>query len=316
VAFGEETIMTGFRRILCPVDLTSSSEAAVRQATALARWHHAELHALHVIPLLPELWAVPLSVGAAGLEPRITAGFRTELEKLFAPAREEGVLTSVELAEGDAGLEILRRADEKGNDLIVIGTHGRGGLERLLLGSVAEKVLRHARCPVLTVRDPAPSEPAHAPFHTVLCPTDFSATAQRAVEYATWLAEEGQADLVLLNVLEGPREMGHYDVLLEQHMEAQLKDAVSAEARDWCRVHETVRHGQPPQQILAVATEVHADLIVMGARGRSGLDRLLFGSTSNEVVRMAPCPLLTVGAATATARKPKELAEDKHAVMA
>jgi nucleotide-binding universal stress UspA family protein len=189
-------------------------------------------------------------------------------------------------------------------DLVVMGTHGRGGFEHLLLGSVAEKVLRRATCPVLTVGRAAASTHAGPLFRRILCAMDLTEDAAPALEMALSLAEENMAELTLLHVLEGlPGQAGpsRYKELpqvvrirKELFAEAakRLSRSVSQEARDFCTVKERVEEGAPWREVLQVAEETRAEIIVMGAHSRGALSQAFFGSTVNQVVRSATCPVL------------------------
>jgi nucleotide-binding universal stress UspA family protein len=201
---------------------------------------------------------------------------------------------------------IVEHAGQMGADLLVIGTHGRSGFERLMLGSVTEKVLRKVRCPVLTV--PPALEPKMDPpvrFKTILCPVDFSPPSVRAIEYGLSLAKEADARLVALHVSEWSiedalaREAAHFTVS-EYQQRAQgdamerLEALIPAEARVWCTPELMVTSGRAYREILRVAAETDADVIVMGVQGRGAVDLTLFGSTTNHVIRTASCPVLTL----------------------
>jgi nucleotide-binding universal stress UspA family protein len=199
---------------------------------------------------------------------------------------------------------ILERAASLPADLIVMGTHGASGFERLMLGSVTEKVLRKATCPVLVVPRGADA-PSGAPtlFTRILCAVDFSPCSHRALSYALSLAEEAGGELTLLHVIEGfaeePLSYAHFDVPeYHRHLELaageRLEQLVPRETRTWCKCTTTVRKGKPYREILEVAQQERTDVIVLGVRGRNPVDLALFGSTTNHVVRTAECPVLTV----------------------
>jgi nucleotide-binding universal stress UspA family protein len=201
--------------------------------------------------------------------------------------------------------EIVATARDMSADLIVMGTHGLSGFERMMLGSVAEKTLRKAPCPVLTIPHLAP-EAATLPvtFRTILCAIDFSRPSMRGLEYALSLAQESGGRLLLMHVLEGlPEEESrfatHYNVLEYQHMrEREAKEELAAtipeEARTWCETEVAVAHGKPYRELLRTAGERQPDLIVLGVQGRGAVDLALFGSTTQHVLRQALCPVLTV----------------------
>jgi nucleotide-binding universal stress UspA family protein len=214
----------------------------------------------------------------------------------------------VSIREGDAVREILEQADAMQADLLVVGTHGRTGFERLVLGSVAEKVLRKAVCPVLSV--PPRSDEARPIFKRILCPVDFSECSMRALEYAVSMAKEADAHLTVLHVMrydldEAPemyetvmsdRSLGvaEFRARCEASARQRLDDAIPDDARAYCSVDSMTSSGQPYRAILRVAAELQSDLIVMGVRGRGRADLAFLGSATQHVLRSAACPVLTL----------------------
>jgi len=296
------------RRILCPTDLSDVAPRAFDHALALARFHQAEVELAYVSePLLPGPVAPASYPPWVVLDPAVRGRLQSALETLAGPARAVGVPVRFGVYEGGVVAEILDRARAWPADLLVMGTHGRGGFERLVLGSVTEKVLRKAPCPVLTVPPPAggPHPSGAVLFRTIVCPVDFSDASLAALRHALKLAEESSAEITVLHVLEwlvedepGARIAG-FDVpefrrYLEKDAREKLRGAVPEEARHWCRPREEVVGGRPWREILRVAEERQADLVVMGVRGRNPVDMVLFGSTTQHVVRGARCPVLVV----------------------
>jgi nucleotide-binding universal stress UspA family protein len=204
---------------------------------------------------------------------------------------------------GRAAAQIVECAALLPADVIVIGTHGASGFEHLLLGSVTEKVLRRAKAPVLTV-PPLARTTSQLPYRRILCPVDFSESSLAALDFAFSLAQESNAELTLLHVFEWPAEDVPIDTPpsrvpesrqeIEREAMTRLNDLVPASVRDWCRPATRVSHGKAYREILGVATEDRADLIVIGVHGRNAVDLMLFGSTTNQVVRRATCPVLTI----------------------
>lgn len=204
----------------------------------------------------------------------------------------------------DAPGEIGRQVARLGADLLVIGTHGRSLLSRLVLGSVAETAIRSARCPTLVV----PPRAGHAAagtavqFRHLLCPIDFSEGSLDALAMALSLAEENDARLTLLHVVERPGLVGNEAALIidlptleaesEAHARRSLGALIPESVRPYRTVDVAVRHGRVPDELLHVAAALGSDLIVMGAHGRGVIDRLLSGSTTGSVLRAAGCPVL------------------------
>jgi nucleotide-binding universal stress UspA family protein len=183
-----------------------------------------------------------------------------------------------------------------------MGTHGLSGLDRALLGSVTEKVLRQALCPVLTV-PPVLAAPTKIPYKRLLCPVDFSASSLSALRYAFALAEEADASLTILHVFDWPRDSDplvdgintkEFRRIIEEDARERLDALVTDDVRQWCLPSTAVAYGKPRDAILELATKEEMDLIVMGVRGRNTVDLTVFGSTTHHVVRRAACPVLTL----------------------
>jgi nucleotide-binding universal stress UspA family protein len=291
--------MLAITNILCPVDRSPISARALAYATSLARAHGARVHVLEVIEHTQS--SLPLGAREFAIPDIIREGTMDELQQFAAPAADAGVVGDIRLREGHVAREILRDAESSAVDLIVIGTHGRSGFERLALGSVTEKVLHTAKCPVLAV-PPGDQHTADRPFRTLLCPTDFSEAGDAAVAYARFIARVGgTASLVLLNVIEWP--FGHtagddavteLRLSLEAEARDQLHRLAQLDADSGLDVQALAASGNPGREILDVARTRLADLIVMGVAGRGAIDLALLGSTTHKVVRHAPCPVLTV----------------------
>ena len=298
--------MVEIRRILCPVDFSEASRHALRHAVAIAGWYGSQMTALHVYnPVFLPVPPILLAEFPGAALPTETERYQMEedLRTWLAPAKAAGVQADIEFVEGNPAARILDRATSLPADLIVMGTHGRGGFERLLLGSVAEKVLRKASCPVLTVPPPAASK-SRLPFKRLLCPVDFSEPSLSALRFAVSIAKESDARVTIVHVLECPPDddlvAGRaFDVLeyrrqVEEQATRRLDALLSEDERNWCRPTTTLSYGKPYRQILTIAENQEADLIVMGVHGRNALDLMLFGSTTNQVVRRASCPVLTL----------------------
>lgn len=302
--------MIPIRRILCPVDFSRFSRHALEQAIALARETGAEIAALRVFAFAP----VAETVAAGGsipmepmrLGPEERSAVTRELREFVAGVDAEAVTIRTTLHEGDPTVRIVEYATEWRADLIVLGTHGRTGFERLLLGSVTEKVLRKAPCPVLTVPPRVVSAKQGLSFAKILCAVDFSATSLRAMDYAASLSAVGGPGITVLNVVELFSEVSTRDEValdtpdfraeIKRTAAARLHDAISEAVRARCAVAEMVTMGKAWKEILHVAKDQACDLIVLGVQGRSTADLLLFGSTTQHVVRQAACPVLTIRA--------------------
>jgi nucleotide-binding universal stress UspA family protein len=296
--------MITMRRILCPIDFSSQSARALDHAIALARWYDAGLTVLHVSPLMPSVSGTSaLAINPITLEPRGRERMVERVREFAGPALEAGLDTRCLLSEGPIVADIVAQARQERADLVVLGTHGYGGFRHLLLGSVAEKLLRQAPCPVLTVAGAAGAPPAPPRLAGIVCAMDFSSSSRQALSYALSLAQRARARLTVLHVAEWPQSelRGHhawfgsdYREQLQNDALHELHAAVPAAARAWCDVHERVVLGTPWRQILRTLDAERADLAVLGVQGANAVEQLVFGSTANEVVRHAPCPVLTV----------------------
>jgi len=296
--------MIEIRRILCPTDFSELAKRALHQAVPIAKWYEASLTALHVLPsAVPVDGMFPYAPAPLAHE-GVRASVQRELEDFVAPARAAGITADTVVRDGAVPAALLELARSLPADLLVMGTHGQRGLERLVLGSVTEAVLRKAPCPVLTV---APEErifSGPAPFKRILYATDFSPAADHALGYALSLAEEAQGALILVHVMDGPTlavtasglpvNLSRVTADLARDAQERLRHAVSPQARLWCEAEELVAYGRPADEIVRLAREREAQVIVMGVHGRNALDLMLFGSTTHHVIRNAPCPVLTI----------------------
>jgi nucleotide-binding universal stress UspA family protein len=283
------------KNILYPTDFSPAAEAAIPYVTGLAKRYEAKIHALHVRgpaagPIVgPE--AMPQVLEVTQHQAELEA---SELHDIFS-----GLPHEVFVSEGDVWTTINTIITQENIDLIVIGTRGRTGVKRALLGSVAEEIFRKAPCPVLTVGPHVLGDPERQlEMKEILFATDFSPESLAAVPYAVSLAQEHQAHLTLLHVIP-KHEVGDL-VHAEQHVDSirrQLQKLVPPEAESWCEPKFVVEQGPAPDKILDTAVASGADLIVLGVRNvgdNIGATTHLFRPTAHRVVTHAGCPVLTV----------------------
>jgi nucleotide-binding universal stress UspA family protein len=297
--------MAAIARILCPIDFSDFSRRALDHAVALARWYGASVTALHVhqpplptntalAPLAP-VEQVPLSPIDLDLVRRHVAA--------FVPHGHAAVPIEPRAAEGDPAHEIL--AEAASADLIVMGTQGRSGVERFVLGSVAERVLRKAPCSVMTIPHAARDGTGSVPvlFRRIVAAVDFSDVSMEALRYAASLAAEADARLTAIHVIEVPEHLALWIDRVDgiSHVRAwadaaaaHLHAAVGPDTREYARVDQRVETGRAYREILRVADEQQADLIVIGAHGHGVIEEMFVGSTAQHVVRRAACPVLVV----------------------
>jgi nucleotide-binding universal stress UspA family protein len=281
------------RRILWACDFSAGSRDALLWLLAIARHYQSQITALHVIPTAVPPGGGMLSISnPALLRPHLHHDVSAALDRWVAPAVAASVPTTVALREGEPVHEILGMAERLPADLVVLGTHGRGAFERSAIGSVAEAVLGRARCPVVTV--PAHAVPASVTGMpgTVLWATDFSPHATAALPYALSIAAKGGAHLVLVHAVEPDRLPGEGQRVREG--EQRLREVVTGDRGPGHNVDRVVPFGEAAVEILGIARERKAGLIVMGTHGSGSLHSVVFGSTARRVIRKAPCPVLSL----------------------
>lgn len=298
--------MRPITHILCPIDLSESSRHAIQYGAAVARRYDATFTALHVVP--PVVSVVP----AEGPFPTAFQMSAENLERrrqdVIAFTRAAGAGARIDSLVGEGGVveEVMRQAQALPADLIIMGTHGRSGFNRLILGSVTERLIRKAPCPVLTLspRVPPYVHPGPLLLTQVVCAVDYSPSSMKALQYAANLLRGTDALLTFVNVVEpvaafepitigGPG--GELDQLVRATARHRLKTAISTEVRQDHRVGEIVATGEPGREVVRIARELQSALIVIGVHG--GLAGLLgFGSTANYIVREAVCPVLSLRA--------------------
>ena len=285
------------KNILFATDFSPAAEAALPYATGLAKQYGAKVHAVHVrfpatYPIVgPE--AMPQVIEAAEEQAKFEA---QQLHEMLA-----GLPHEVTVAEGDLWPILDEIVNKQNTDLIVMGTHGRTGVSRALLGSAAEEVFRRATCPVLTVGPFAShNTERRLAMKEILFATDFSPASLAALPYAVSLAQEHLSNLTLLHVV-GKAKTGEL-VHAEQYIEStlrRLKELVPAGAELWCEPKVRVEHGPEAAKIMDVAVALGADLIVLGVHkpeGGLGATTHLLPSVVHNIVAQAHCPVLTVHA--------------------
>jgi|SRR5208337_3259493 len=292
--------MQQIERILCPIDFSEFSVTAYDYAQSLA-WHYeATLFLQHVIESLTPFYpyyAFPDAYNEICRQLRADA--EQQLQEFAKKHSWRGIQPRCNVQDGVATDLILRSAEAEAVNLIVMGTHGLRGIDHLTLGSVTEKVLRKAPCPVLAVRKPAHvfappgGEPDLVQLYRILYCTDFSDASEQAWDHAVSLAAEYKAELIVLHVLEDLPSSADIESETAKALE-RLEKRISPEARKNGMTKAVVRIGKAYQQIIELALESRTDLVITGVRGRHALDLAVFGSTTYRVVQLGPCPVLVV----------------------
>jgi nucleotide-binding universal stress UspA family protein len=293
--------MLEIKRILCPIDFSEFSVRAYRHALSLAEHYQAKLVAQHVV----EVWRHPSASFAASASlyteycQSLTGYGEEQLEKFVKDHAHNEVQPEPVVQEGTAADAILSFAEAQRADLIVMGTHGLRGFDRLMLGSATDRVMRRAPCPVLAVREPPPgSVAAGQERHThhlnrILACTDFSQNSEQALDYAFSATAEYDAELTVLHVLEDGPSAAKADEAIAAARE-RLDQLIPPERRKVLKIKTAVRIGKAYPQIVQFALETQTDLVTMGVRGRGSLNLAVFGSTTYRVMQLGPCPVLTI----------------------
>lgn len=283
----------GIHNVLIATDFSRYSSVATDFGLALAREYHARAHVVAVLPREEFLMAGPDAYVAA------KEASQRDLLELIAELRQthsyiEGKDYDLLQLEGDVAPSILDCARQKNIDLIVVGTHGRGGLGKMLMGSVAERVFRQSPVPVLTVGPNLHHAARNFAPRNILLPADFTPASERAARYACALAREHKAKLTMLYVLEHAEVENAADRAASlQRIEKRLAGLVGKDAAG-LQLCYRIEFGKVVPAILRTESEIEADLLVMGVRPWSGLLDLLMWPHAYEIVRKAECPVLTV----------------------
>lgn len=287
-------------RILVPTDFSEHAQKAIESAEILAKPLGAAIHLLHVLHLPVQAVTPEMAVVPVGFWQDLRAHAERKLDEARKAIEGHGVRCTTEVIEDIPGFAIAAAAKRANADLIVMGSRGLTGIKHAVLGSVAERTVRSAPCPVLTVKQDGGGA---LRLRTILVPMDFSPSSHRALEFAKELAKTaGPAHLILVHAYYVPIELEQFliqqgDPVLERLSETVTKDLekILTGLQDAGISSEYLAsRGAPERLIIELAKQKHADLIVMGTHGRRGLTHLLLGSVAERVVRTAECPVMTV----------------------
>jgi nucleotide-binding universal stress UspA family protein len=298
-----------FKSIVCATDFSDFSNRTLPYGVAIAREFGARLYVCHVIDLTALTMYGEFQIDPVGQQDRIRQEAEAQLQKMLAPHPIEWEPL---ILVGQPAAEISRTVDERQIDLVISATRGRSGIKRLVMGSVTQRLIRTLNCPLLAVQSPDQGfiEPGAGTIRLkkiVIC-CDFSEDSALALNYGLSLAQEFEAEVHLVHVVEPPvyeefmtpGEQAEKFVLTDVVKE-RLESLVPEEARNWCSLKSELLRGRPYEEIVAFAMARDMDMIVLGVRGYGLVKSLLMGSTTDRVVRNAPCPVLAV---SAQAQKP------------
>ena len=318
------------RKILCALDFSDYSPGVLSYSEALCREFDATLFLCHVVMNVPAL----LGTTETSLDPVLLQRSHDEAagQELEKMAENLQVSHELVLGRGEAADEISRIAHEMEMDMVVTATQGQSGFKRLLIGSVTEKLMKTIHCPLMVLHareGGAPVLDDGIKLKRILVGCDFSPDSRLAFDYGISLAQEFQATLHLVHVIKPSEDLGlkqdvhmdispgdyyrlttarHYLEVNPQTQEERLKKIratrnklidqllrmVPMESRNWCTPETDLLDGEPYRELIRYARDENMDMIVLGIRGHTLLERLMVGSTTDRVIRQAPCPVLAV----------------------
>lgn len=290
-----ESKLVRLTNILVGTDFSPASARALEYALSVARRYEAKVFLVHVITseanamLAPELISVTYEKEARAAQ--------DEMEEIVISGRLHGVPHETVIEHGALWPTVEALIAKHHIDLVVVGTRGIGGVEKFLLGSSTEEIFRQAKCPVLTVGPVVRGVTAReVEFKNILFATEFGLGAEREASYAFSFAQEHQANLTMLHVVRHAEDYSEAGLALKREaIVRELAELVPVGAELWCKPEFRMRLGDPVEEILEVAREMKADLIVIGAKRGKGLAAGHVPRTvAYRVVLGAPCPVLTV----------------------
>ena len=294
--------MLEIKRILCPVDFSEFSIRAYHYALSLAEHYRSELVVQHTVELSRYPFAdyVASTGDYAQFCRALGESGKDRLREFVKQNAHDKIQPELVVHEGAAPDCIVSLAQTRKADLIVMGTHGRRGYDRLVLGSVTNRVMRKTPCPVLAICKPplvstATGEGQH-PIHRlkqILFCTDFSENSEVALQYAISATTEYDAELTLLHVMEDAPSPARTEESVSA-VTKELDKLIPPQQRMALRIKTAVRIGKPYQQIIQLILEAQIDTVIMGVRGRGALDLAVFGSTTYRVMQLGSCPVLAV----------------------
>jgi nucleotide-binding universal stress UspA family protein len=283
--------MINFRTIVCPVDFSQQSLHALDYALSLARHYNSTLVLCHVVEIQVITPPMEPLIAVGSVLENVTSTASEELKKLAEGLKPRVSKLIPILCEGTPSEETLRVAKDHSADLLVIGTHGRSGIDRLIFGSTTENILHKSTCPVLIVhtseREFIDSARDEIKPVRILLGTDFSACSDQAFDYAVDLSKQYGAKLTAVHVNETSDDVTTTESL-KQKIAQRLSNGQSVE------VEPIILSGKPNKELVKFAAQNEVDLIVIGAHNLGLLRSLFFGSEAEKIIRSAPCPVLSI----------------------
>jgi nucleotide-binding universal stress UspA family protein len=281
-------------KILVTTDFSPESDRALDYALTLARRYDARIYLAHVLAPDSFLYAEPALAEATYEKMRQAA--EQGMADILVSGKLRGIPHEVLLEEGNIWPVLDRMIRKHEIDLVITGTHGRGKVQKVLIGSVAEEIFRQADCAVLTVGPRFQNGPgSEVELKNILFATDFGPGAEKAAAYAFSLGQEHGARLTMLHVIQEATAFTEESVRRQREFTIQrLRALVPEGAENWCKPEFRATFGEAGEEILTMARETNADLIVMGAKTRKSLAGHVPVTIAYNVVVKAHCPVLTV----------------------
>ncbi len=276
-----------FKNVLFLTDFSEASKAAMAYATGLARHYHAQLYCGHSCDPV-----ILTETAGTNILQEVEDNSRAQLEKLV---KETGPKTIPLFVRGSVATAVPGWINEHGIDLIIMGTHGRRGLQHLLLGSTAEAIVRSATCPVLTVGPNVAIRPYHDfSVENILFPTDLGTHAEFGAQYALSIAQENCANVTFMHVITQEEAFQRDRHALVETTHQKLTRIAPPDAKEWCKPEFVVEVGDPVKELLAFAETERPDLIVLGLPEGKKFNGHFRSSVTYNLIAGAPCPVLTV----------------------
>lgn len=293
------------KNIMCLTDLSQFSNQTIDYGMALAKEFESRLYLCHVVDIPSMALYAEAHIDPMEQQNQIISHAETTLGDL---TRGENIDWHPLISVGPTVSEISRLVEEKNIDLVISASHGRSGLKRLVLGSVTEELMRTISCPMLVIRGPeqATLQPETAKFRLkkIMVGCDFSSDSTLALRYALSFAQEFEAELHLVHVMEPTAYQNlsttvkdaekSYQIELKELLTKKVDNLVPEDARNWCFPKTALLDGRADEKIVEYAKQNNIDLIVLGVRGHGLVETFFLGSTTDRVARQASCPVLSV----------------------
>ena len=299
------------KNIMCLTDLSNFSNRTIDYGLALAKEFDSKLYLSHIVDIPSIALYAEAHIDPVEQQNQIIDHAHTTLADL-AGKQDKEVQWEPLVTVGPTVSEISRLVSEKDIDLAISASHGRSGLKRLVLGSVTEELMRTLSCPLLVVRGPEEDGKIEKPpafrLDKIMVGSDFSPDSSFALRYALSLAQEFESEIHLVHVVEPPAYRDHFRSVVEAEkkyhhellgfLKGKLENMVPEDAGNWCTSKTELLEGQPYSEIIEYAGKNDINLIVLGVRGHGLVETFFMGSTTDRVMRRAPCPVLSVRAAS------------------